>query len=713
MDELAELRNSCIGTVDSVSTNEIEVALDIEAPRNVAITNGLPRLFPKINGYVLIPNEVGALVGFIHSMKVEPSKYPARKGLKDFDLIDLPFPLRKMWLTPVGTLKVETLGNSIHYKLDRGVFNFPSLGDSVILPTQEQEKVILENADAKAHVYIGDAGQTIPVKIKVDPDKLFGRHLAVLGNTGSGKSCSVAGLIRWSLEAASAEMDKEKQVNSRFIVLDPNGEYQAAFKDLKDEVTVYRVQLPGGSNQEGEPFQIPAWMWNSREWISYTRAAPGVQRPILTDALSGIKAGRSLEEQPLISIQRNLLGYYKRLEAVFADIGSYQEFKNYSGVHQTLQNLSADAQTYSQISHIENALKDKLQKVSNISTSVQQKRTNGNGFQNAFSGTDLQPVLDALKVCLNTINLPKNISVESGADTPKSFQIDSLANYVLASATTNDRDLRNLTTTLELRIRSLLTDIRLKSIINPDDEISLLDWIEQFLGTPKARKGRVSIIDLSVIPSDIVHMVVAVFARLIFEALQRYRRKNEVELPTTLVLEEAHNFIHYNNDANNGNEMSYAHLCLEIFEKIAREGRKFGLGLLLASQRPSEISQTVLSQCNTFLLHRLVNDKDQEYVKKLVPDHIAGFLRELPNLPTRKAILLGWATQIPLLIEMRKLPDDCLPQSSDPEFWNVWTGTSYRPDNWSDIVQEWQCTPQQGTEDEKKGEGNSDDDLPF
>jgi len=67
-----------------------------------------------------------------------------------------------------------------------------------------------------------------------------------------------------------------------------------------------------------------------------------------------------------------------------------------------------------------------------------------------------------------------------------------------------------------------------------------------------------------------------------------------------------------------------------------------------------------------------------------------------------------------LLIEMRKLPDDCLPQSSDPEFWNVWTGTSDRPDNWSDIVQEWQCTPQQGTEDEKKGpEQGEDDDLPF
>ncbi|WP_233349595.1 ATP-binding protein, partial [Vibrio cholerae] len=91
-------------------------------------------------------------------------------------------------------------------------------------------------------------------------------------------------------------------------------------------------------------------------------------------------------------------------------------------------------------------------------------------------------------------------------------------------------------------------------------------------------------------------------------------------LPTSLVMEEAHNFIkNYRNDSD---EASASSMCCQVFEKIAREGRKFGLGLVLSSQRPSELSSTVLSQCNTFLLHRITNDKDQEMVARLLPDGI-------------------------------------------------------------------------------------------
>ena len=115
--------------------------------------------------------------------------------------------------------------------------------------------------------------------------------------------------------------------------------------------------------------------------------------------------------------------------------------------------------------------------------------------------------------------------------------------------------------------------------------------------------------------------------------------------------------------------------CARVFEKIAREGRKFGLGLVLASQRPSEVSPTVLSQCNTFLLHRLVNDRDQELVKRLVADGLGPLLRELPSLPTRRAILLGWAAPAPILVEVEEIGAEFRPHSPDPAFWHVWTGS--------------------------------------
>jgi hypothetical protein len=90
------------------------------------------------------------------------------------------------------------------------------------------------------------------------------------------------------------------------------------------------------------------------------------------------------------------------------------------------------------------------------------------------------------------------------------------------------------------------------------------------------------------------------------------------------------------------------------------------------------------------LLHRLVNDKDQEMVKKLVPDNLGSILNELPILPTKKAILLGWAAPIPIIVEMNTLEDKDRPKSKDPEFWDVWTGKQEREVDWKDISDEWQ-----------------------
>ena len=191
-----------VGTVEYVSPNEIKVLLELDAPQTTAINTGVPSSFPKINGYVLIPNEAGAVVGLISWMGIERSSFPKRTGLKDFGLIDLPFPLRKMSLTPLGTLthrSKKTEGGYL-YKLERGVSVFPSVGDPVFLPTVEQLVSIIESSEEGDRVQIGTSPLAANAKVKVDPNKMFGRHLAVLGNTGSGKSCTVAGLIRWCLK---------------------------------------------------------------------------------------------------------------------------------------------------------------------------------------------------------------------------------------------------------------------------------------------------------------------------------------------------------------------------------------------------------------------------------------------------------------------------------------------------------------------------------
>ena len=106
----------------------------------------------------------------------------------------------------------------------------------------------------------------------------------MLGNTGSGKSCSVAGLIRWSLEAARAEAQKDP--NARFIILDPNGEYANTFKDM-DEVKVFSVK----SDEDKQQLQVPLWLWNSAEWSAFTQASGKTQRPTLIQALRAVRDG--------------------------------------------------------------------------------------------------------------------------------------------------------------------------------------------------------------------------------------------------------------------------------------------------------------------------------------------------------------------------------------------------------------------------------------
>ncbi|MDF4559932.1 ATP-binding protein, partial [Vibrio parahaemolyticus] len=272
-------------------------------------------------------------------------------------------------------------------------------------------------------------------------------------------------------------------------------------------------------------------------------------------------------------------------------------------------------------------------------------------------------------------------------DTPIRFEGDDFVAYLeaLAQETGTEQFMEFLLT----RIRTMLGDTRISAVTKDSEEpISLTDWLDTFLG--KDTHGAITVIDLSLVPNEIIHLVTAVISRVTFEALQRYRKMNGKPLPTVMVAEEAHTFIkRYKEESES---QSVSDVCCKVFEKIAREGRKFGLGLVVSSQRPSELSPTVLSQCNTFLLHRISNDRDQEQVHRLVPDNMRGLLRELPSLPSRHAILLGWASELPVLVRMKELSEEQRPQSDDPDFWDVWSNSTGEPRevNWQPIVEEWQ-----------------------
>lgn len=686
-----------IGTVESVSSDEIRVALDVDAPHATALNAGTPAAFPRLNSYVLIPNETGATVGYIEWIGIERSPYPKRSGFRDFGLIDLPFPLRKLSVSPVGTLTSRREGgtSSDLFELTRGISAFPSCGDQVLVPTPAQIAAIVGGRSEDKRVRIGSSPLAANASVMIDPDKLFGRHLAVLGNTGSGKSCTVAGLLRWSIQAsegAIASGANTRRPNARFIVLDPNGEYSRAFEDIPERVRVFR---PGRGEQA---FVLPAWMWNGHEWAAMSQAQPGAQRPLLMQALRHLRSGGALREPLHAQVVRQIRMFRSRTAAYIADGtgASYTDFVPLLNCCQLFNNLQAVMQDFADRTpdgHVSRPHLDALAERAGAFYNTHAVRDGRRGrinytAPNVAEFNSFLPLYDAVEESLPTVPLEEEV----GEDTPTPFDVQVLADHVdaLAAESASNANVANFIATLTLRIRSMLADQLLACVVAPDVPISLEQWLRSTIGSDEAENGQIAVIDLSLVPSGVMHIVMAVLARLVFEAQQRYRRKHPEgrALPTALILEEAHTFVRRGYD-DDGPALAPARLCCEAFERIAREGRKFGLGMVLSSQRPSELSPTVLAQCNTFLLHRIVNDVDQRLVANLVPDNVAGLLKELPSLPSRHAILLGWATPIPVLVEVDELAKEHRPHSADPDFWDVWTLAEARRIDWAAVANEW------------------------
>ncbi len=689
---IANAESLQIGTIDFVSPDEIKVVLDLDAPNDVALNSGVPRPFPRINSYVLIAGEGGYLVSQIEWITIERSQFPKRRGMQDFGILDLPYPLRKMSVLPLGVLK-ETLEDSaekVRYDFVRGIEAFPTVGDPVLIPTQNQLKAIVESGSNR-RVNIGISPLAGNAIVSIDPDRLFGRHLAVLGNTGSGKSCSVAGLIRWSVEAAKRQLENKHDqmqesiqeqadisANARFIILDPNGEYTKSFEGLAN-VRVYGAEKNDALGVE--QLTVPMWLWNTAEWVAFTQASGKAQKPTLVQALRCVRDGSvSMENEPKTKMRRYLRNLLTLNQLEITNGTPWMGGGKSKGYSENLSIWSDGIKNESVFTLDEtnalNAVDAAFKAVLNSNTSSWPK----------YSRTLVETLQRALVAAYFAFGGAEIDVLPIDADIPRPFTGDDFLRSIEANAEMMGTS--DYVETMIMRVKTLMSDAKLKPVICPDEAMTLEGWLDKYVCPSNSKDGSITIIDLSLLPAEVTHIITSVMARVTLEALQRYRRqKNGETLPTVLVMEEAHTFIkRYNPDVENENATA---MCTKVFEKIAREGRKYGLGLVLSSQRPSELSPTVISQCNSFLLHRLSNDRDQELVSKLVPDNLRGMLRELPSLPARNAILLGWASELPVMVRMNYLNEQFRPRSDDPEYWNTWT-ESNRAVSWNEISKEWQ-----------------------
>ncbi len=234
------------------------------------------------------------------------------------------------------------------------------------------------------------------------------------------------------------------------------------------------------------------------------------------------------------------------------------------------------------------------------------------------------------------------------------------------------------------RLENKISDRRLGFMFNGGGDILDFAWLERFsnamLGsTGENGKAGIKIVDFSEVPSDILPLIVSVVARATF-SIQQWT-PSELRHPIALLCDEAHLYMPQRNMADSADDIS-----LDIFERIAKEGRKYGVSLIVISQRPSEVNKTMLSQCSNFVSMRLTNAEDQSVIKRLLPDSLGGFSDILPTLDTGEALVVGDASLLPSRIRVDEPINK--PNSGTVNFWDEWqrpvknNRLSIAVDNW-------------------------------
>lgn len=266
-------------------------------------------------------------------------------------------------------------------------------------------------------------------------------------------------------------------------------------------------------------------------------------------------------------------------------------------------------------------------------------------------------------------------------DSPIFFEIDEVLEFVkekneemVPGANNKEKagPLNGKLSNFVSRLENKINDKRLDFMLGESSKkITFEDTLKQLIGYSE-NTSNVTIIDLSGIPFDVLSITVSLISRILFEFGYYYKRmrgSNVVEedvnndIPLLLVYEEAHKYVP-------NNDLAKYRASKESIERIAKEGRKYGVSLLLASQRPSEISETIFSQCNNFLALRLTNPADQNYVKRLLPDTLGSIVDKMPSLKAGECLLIGDAVVLPSVVQVEKC--NPAPSSKDIPYWKLW-----------------------------------------
>ncbi len=565
-----------LGTVRRVVGAKVYIEICSSVPSASPIINGRTYRVGQVGSFVRIPlgflNVYGA-VSLVGASEISDTgeRIP---GVKE----------GQRWI------EVQLVGESYaHGKFQRGISVFPTIDDEAHIVTEADLTIIYGNLEG-AMVEIGTHVASDGLRAFVDLDKLISRHGAVVGSTGCGKSNTIASLLKSLTEGSYP--------NARIIVVDPHGEYHAAFPDRS---RVFRI------NDASSPLYIPYWALSFDElaWFLYDRRSSG-------------------ESSQDATIRERI---YEEKKAVCGSLcaGSIPA-----------DEITADSPIPFKLRELFFELYEKeyaTLRTKDDWTTIAYKTEAGR----------------ELRANIASLTLPQYEPPGAGSLSPfKNLKPPGVASILN-------------------KIYGRLKDRRFSFLLDPSDYDGITKDLNHLVDDWLNHDKPITIFDFGGIPFEVMDLVVGVLVRILFEGMFWGRDLPGMgkQRPILVVFEEAHAYL----PRGTTSQFVAGYACRSV-RRIFKEGRKYGIGALVVSQRPSELDDTILSQCGTFVALRLTNGEDQGRVRATVPDALAGLMEILPALRTGEAIVVGEAMQVPSRIRLPLV--EPRPNSSDPEIADRW-----------------------------------------
>lgn len=692
-----------IGKVTMVEYNQLRARLLSSVKCSSTSIKGKVYHIGNIGSYVKIKNHVNDDIICEVIAIQETERYSKTIVDASFDIDSA----RELILRPIGILTRN--GKSDCFNL--GVSIYPSIYSDVYVVVQEDLNAILtghkdehkdeqKNTTSTGSIKLGISKSLVDYPVSIEVDKFFNIHSAVLGNSGSGKSYTIAHILQSVL--------KQDTPRARFILFDTNGEYPSAFRNGGGSYSHVHYKPIRTEDQEGthanedtegyEPFNLPYYLLNLDEWLAFLMASDRTQRPFWDQVLQecyrfhqiaggnnssgkfynyikwkvyrillilsvrpGGDTGNMTDAISILSCIESLIKDKKREENELKDLRVFfTHCKKICTFHYATNNGKL-------IASLPLFISGRNKETNPMHVGIISREERGLTYYEAtLKHEDSENTFTQINE--NEAEEVNKTKLEYGQYFEYSFLKIAAELVLLEEEARGNTRIREYTSTMFARLDFFLHN-RDCDFMRNETKMTLNEYLSQTFGIStqatkdqKAMSAQLITIDLSEMGNDVLELVTSVISRMIFDTRKGLPGQDRKKGPIHLVLDEAHRYI-----KKDGNYI----LRENIFERIAREGRKFSYYLLVSSQRPSELSPVVLSQCSNYIIHRIHNRIDLDFVTSVLPYFSDDYTTKIKQAAPGEALVFGNCVPMPLRVQIHKASPE--PASQNCKVWEEWT----------------------------------------